>query len=226
MLYSKLRTKPRTKPQQQDKERNMATSTATSVSSVLSASSPHPVHDVEMTEAEMEMAMNEMKKMYEAKSSQRQQRQQETGGYKGIDKYDMSGEEIAIVCEELWADFRLWMSQHRNLAVCANNAKRKIRGYFVLLFCVLVFLVGFRWYIGGGKDACDYGVGWVMWSLVCEIMRNVGEVLMAIFVIIGGLCCVLLPIMLSICLYEMENIGNEEGEGECEGGQGDKEKKD
>ena len=177
-------------------------------------------------EAEMEMAMNEMKKMYEAKSRQRQQRQQqqETGDHKGVDKYDMSGEEIATVCEELWADFRLWMSQHRNLAVCANNAKRKIRGYFVLLFCVLVFLVGFRWYIGGGKEACNYGVGWVMWSLVCEIMRNVGEVLMAIFVIIGGVCCGLLPIMLSVCLYEMENIGNEEGEGECE--QGDKEKKD
>ncbi len=180
-----------------------------------------------MTEAEkekaMEMAMNEMKKMYEAKS-----RQQETGGYKGMDKYDMSGEEIAIVCEELWVDFRLWMSQHRNLAVCANNAKRKIRGYFVFLFCVLVFLVGFRWYVGGGKDACDYGVGWVMWSLVCEIMRNVGEVLIAIFVIIGGVCCVLLPIMLSICLYEMENIGDEEGEGdgEGEGEQGDKEKKE
>jgi hypothetical protein len=126
------------------------------------------------------------------------------GGSVGyFDMSDMTDKDIAIVCEELWLDIKLWVGQDTNLYSCGEKARLFISRNWLVLLCVVLCMIMFRWYVGGGKDACAYGVGWGAFSLVCEIMRYIGEVFMGVLLGICGFCCGVLPIIVCGCFHEV-----------------------
>ena len=125
------------------------------------------------------------------------------GGSVGyFDMSDMTDKDIAIVCEELWLDVKLWVGHDTNLYSCVEKARLFISLNWLALLCVVLFMIVFRWYVGGGKDACAYSIGWGAFSLVCEIMRYFGEVFMGVLLGICGFCCGVLPIIVCGCFHE------------------------
>ena len=121
-----------------------------------------------------------------------------------INACDVTGEEFKIVCEELWIDFKKWTEQHENLTNTSSMFRRAVvRMRFAILF-VLVFAVLFRWYVGAGKDACSYGVGYGVFSLVCEVLRYFGEIVVIVFMSFIGACACLSPFVIGACIFEYD----------------------
>lgn len=144
-----------------------------------------------------------MKKMYEARMKMRKVYTDGASTDKfDFDITDMTEKDVAIVCEELWVDFKTWMNQQTNVCSCSEKVYMYIVHNWVTLLCVSLSMIAFRWYVGAGKDACAYGFGWGAVSLICEVMRHVGEIILAILMILCGLCCGMLPVITCACIYE------------------------
>ena len=127
-----------------------------------------------------------------------------SGGSVGyFDMSDMTDKDIAIVCEELWLDIKLWVGHDTNLYSCGEKVRLFISRNWLAMLYVVLCMIMFRWYVGGGKDACAYGVGWGAFSLVCEMMRYIGEVFMGVLLGICGFCCGVLPIIVCGCFHEV-----------------------
>jgi len=121
-----------------------------------------------------------------------------------INACDVTGEEFKIVCEELWVDFKKWVEQHENLTNTSSIFRRAVtRMRFAILF-VLVFAVLFRWYVGAGKDACSYGVGYGVFSFMCEVLRYFGEIVVIVFMSFIGVCAGLSPFVIGACIFEYD----------------------
>lgn len=121
-----------------------------------------------------------------------------------INACDVTGEEFKIVCEELWIDFKKWVEQYENLTNTSSIFRRAVkRMRFAILF-VLVFAVLFRWYVGAGKDACSYGVGYGMFSFMCEVLRYFGEIVVIVFMSFIGVCAGLSPFVIGACIFEYD----------------------
>jgi hypothetical protein len=121
-----------------------------------------------------------------------------------INACDVTGEEFMIVCEELWIDFKKWKEQHENLTNTASIFRRAVvRMRFAILF-VLLFAVLFRWYVGAGKDACSYGVGYGMLSFVCEVLRYFGEIVVIVVMSFIAACAGLSPFVIGACIFEYD----------------------
>jgi hypothetical protein len=200
------------------------------MSSSLSAYSSHPENDQEM---EFALRRREMTKMYEARRKMKRvySGSGSSSGSSGsssdgadgtnkdndydnngdIDVTDMTKEDISIVCEELWVDFKTWINGRTNVCDCAEKVCLYLSRNWVALLCGALFMIAFRWYIGAGKDACAYGFGWGAVSLICEVMRHLGEILLAALTMICGFCCATLPVIACACIYEAVNgeIGDE-----------------
>jgi len=137
------------------------------------------------------------------------------GGFGGhdYDITDMTDQDIAIVCEELWVDLKKWVGLHKNLCCCGEKVYKSVVRNLAMLLCIAALLITFRWYVGAGKDACSYGFGWGMFSFMCEVMRYAGEFLLAALIGICGFCCGLLPIIVCVCVYEGEIDDYDDGVG-------------
>lgn len=127
-----------------------------------------------------------------------------------FDMTDMTDKDIAIVCEELWLDIKTWVGHDTNLSSCGEKARMFISRNRLALICFVLFMIVFRWYVGGGKEACAYGVGWGAFSLVCEMMRYFGEVFMGVLLGICGFCCGVSPIIMCGCFHEIVNYNDED----------------
>lgn len=137
-----------------------------------------------------------------------------------INACDVTGEEFKIVCEELWIDFKKWVEQYENLTNTSSIFRRAVkRMRFAILF-VLVFAVLFRWYVGAGKDACSYGVGYGVFSFMCEVLRYFGEIVVIVFMSFIGVCAGLSPFVIGACIFEYdEAFPDPEEEAGAEAGQ-------
>ena len=121
-----------------------------------------------------------------------------------INACDVTGEEFKIVCEELWIDFKKWMEQHENIKNTASVFRPAVmRMRFAILF-VLLFAVLFRWYVGAGKDACSYGIGYGLFSFICEVLRYFGEIVVIVFITLIGACACLSPFVIGACIFEYD----------------------
>jgi hypothetical protein len=127
-----------------------------------------------------------------------------------FDMTDMTDKDIAIVCEELWLDIKTWVCHDTNLSSCGEKVRMFISRNRLALICFVLFMIVFRWYVGGGKEACAYGVGWGAFSLVCEMMRYFGEVFMGVLLGICGFCCGVSPIIMCGCFHEIVNYNDED----------------
>jgi hypothetical protein len=91
-----------------------------------------------------------------------------------------------------------------------------VRMRFAILF-VLLFAVLFRWYVGAGKDACSYGIGYGMFSLVCEVLRYFGEIVVIVVMSFIAACAGLSPFVIGACIFEYdEAFPDPEAEAEAE----------
>ena len=123
-----------------------------------------------------------------------------------VNSCDITGEEFMIVCEELWIDFKKWTKHHENLTNSTSTFRRAVvRMRFAILF-VLFFAVLFRWYVGAGKDACSYGVGYGVFSFVCEVLRYFGEIVVIVFMSFIGACACLSPFVIGACIFEYDEL--------------------
>ena len=153
---------------------------------------------------DMRIKMRAMARMNAVAKSGRRDGTDE-GSVACFDMSDMTDKDIAIVCEELWVDIKLWVGHDTNLYSCGEKARLFISSNWPAMLYVVLFMIVFRWYVGGGKDACAYGVGWGAFSFVCEMMRYIGEVFMGVLLGICGWCCGVLPIIVCGCFYELLN---------------------
>ena len=125
---------------------------------------------------------------------------------------DITGEEFQIVCEELWIDFNVWVSQHKNLTNSASILRSAVsRNLYAILF-VSFFAVLFRWYVGAGRDACSYGFGYGVFSFMCEVLRYLGEIVVILLMSVVGFCVGMLPLVIAIIIYEFNEAFPREGE--------------
>jgi hypothetical protein len=182
------------------------------------SSAEYSSHPENVQEMEVDLRRREMNKMFDAKMKMRKVFI-DGGGSSGdgsnnvdFDITDMTEKDITIVCEELWVDFKKWMNHQKNARDCSEKVYTYIVGNWVTLLSVSLFMIAFRWYIGAGKDACDYGFGWGAVSLICEVMRHVGEILLAILMILCGLCCGMFPVIACICIYQLTNEDDDYGD--------------
>ena len=160
-----------------------------------------------------ELLDREMKKMRDSRikmrAAARMNAVAKSGGSGGsvgyFDMSDMTNKDIAIVCEELWVDIKLWVGHDTNLCSCGRKVRMFISRNWMTFLCFVLVMIVFRWYVGGGKDACAYGVRWGAFSLVCEMMRYIGEAFMGVLLGICGWCCGVLPVIVCGCFYELLN---------------------
>ena len=118
---------------------------------------------------------------------------------------DINGDEFQIVCEELWIDFKSWTNHDENLSNCISKVCNAVSRNWVYIYFTVLFLVWFSWYIGEGKDACSFGFGYGVFSFVCEVLRQLGKVVVRLFLMFIGSCVGLLPIVVCVCLYEFND---------------------
>jgi hypothetical protein len=192
-------------------------------SSSASSSSAYSSHRENDQEMEFALRSREMAKMYEARRKMKRVYGDDGGGGNNkdddngdIDVTDMTKEDISIVCEELWVDFKTWINGRNNVCDCAEKVCLYLSRNWVALLWGALFMIAFRWYIGAGKDACAYGFGWGAVSLICEVMRHLGEILLAALTMICGFCCAMLPVIACACIYEAVNgeVGDEKEKNE------------
>ena len=186
-------------------------STAPHVSPVRVRSMPHyryPTSEKEL-EMEYELRRREMKKIHEA----RKRMTADYGGANGTESNrssrmnacDLTGDEFQIVCEELWIDFRRWVNHHPNLSDCIDTVREAVVSYWTPIWLILGFLMLFRWYVGAGKDACSYGVGYGVFSFTCEVLRHLGELVAALLLMFIGFCVGIVPMLVCVCFYEFND---------------------
>ena len=214
-----------------------SSSTAPHVSPVMGYSSirsryPTSEKDLEM---EYQLRRREMKKIQEA----RKHMMAGGGGLGGsgggadgsggqndrsarMNACDLTGEEFQIVCEELWIDFRRWVNHTKNLTDCIDTVREAFVRNWPSICLTVGFLIWFRWYVGAGKDACSYGVGYGVFSFTCEVLRHLGEFVAAILIMIIGFCVGILPMLVCVCFYEFNDAfpdpeGDEGDEGDEDG---------
>ena len=118
---------------------------------------------------------------------------------------EITGEEFMIVCEELWIDFKTWADHHENLSSSISKVRAAIASTWIYICFTLGFLLWFRWYVGAGKDACSFGFGYGVFSFVCEILRHLGEAVVAFFLMFIGFCVGLMPLVVGVCVYEFND---------------------
>ena len=177
--------------------------------------SPHPEHD---EEREYQLCKMEMKRIRAARAAEAEKKE-EAGQRRDrrMNACDLTGQEFAIVCEELWVDFKMWVNHHENMKNCLDKTGGAVKRNLGAILSVCMFLVCFRWYMGSGRDACaKFGVGGIMLSFVCELFRYVGEALVGVFLGIMGFCVGILPLLVCICVYESQDAFPDPGEGESD----------
>jgi hypothetical protein len=171
--------------------------------------SPHPEHD---EEREYQLCHKEMKKIRAARAW-RESQEAEKRRQRRINACELTGDEFKIVCEELWVDFKIWVKHHENMKNCIDVTINAVKRNLGAILFVCMFLVWFRWYIGGGKEACaKFGFGGIMLSFVCELFRYLGEALVGVFLGIIGFCVGILPLIVCVCMYETKNAFPDPGE--------------
>lgn len=119
---------------------------------------------------------------------------------------EITSEEFKIVCEELWIDFKTWVDHHENLNRSISKVRAAIASTWIYICFTLGFLIWFRWYVGAGKDACSFGFGYGVFSFVCEILRHLGEAVVAFFLMFIGFCVGLMPLLVGVCVYEFNDV--------------------
>jgi hypothetical protein len=129
---------------------------------------------------------------------------------------DLTGEEFKIVCEELWIDFNSWVNHRSNIRDCIAKFRAMVVSKWLAVAPIIVFLVWFRWYMGAGKDACSYGLGYGVFSFVCEVLRHLGEIVAVVIMTFIGYCVGLAPILACICIYEFKDAFPDPDEAEAE----------
>lgn len=185
-----------------------SSSTAPHVSPVMGYSSirsryPTSEKDLEM---EYQLRRREMKKIQEA----RKHMMMAGGGGQNdrsarINACDLNGEEFQIVCEELWIDFRRWVNHNENLSDCIDTVREAFVRNWTPTCLIIGFLMLFRWYVGAGKDACSYGIGYGVFSFTCEVLRHLGEFVAALLLMFIGFCVGIVPMLVCVCFYEFND---------------------
>jgi len=193
------------------------------VSPTLKRKPRYPTSEKDL-ELEFELRRREMRKIQEARM--RMISGAGAGGGAGAEKNkrssradacDLDGDEFKIVCEELWIDFRKWVNHHENMRDCIDTVRAAFVSYWAPIWLTLGFLMWFRWYVGAGKDACSYGVGYGVFSFTCEVLRHLGEIVGAFILMIIGFCVGMVPMLVCVCFYEFNDaFPDPEGEGEDE----------
>jgi hypothetical protein len=174
--------------------------------------SPHPDHD---EEREYQLCQMEMKRIRAARAAEAEKERNETEKRRDrrMNACDLTGDEFRIVCEELWVDFKTWVNHHENMKNCIDKTGCAVKRNLGAILSFCMFLVCFRWYMGGGREACaKFGVGGIMLSFVCELFRYVGEALVGVFLGIIGFCVGILPLIVCVCVYESKNAFPDPGE--------------
>ena len=193
--------------------------------------SPHPEHDEEQ---DTYLRLREMKKMQDGAAAMKKVLDADgcaggdggDGGAGGAGVgggssnglghtgCDMTGDEFMIVCEELWVDFKKWANHHENVSQSFLKTRNFVARYYTTMLLTAIFFIWFRWYIGAGKEACDRGFGIGLCSFICEVARNLGEIIVGIILGIGGFCAGLLPLLLGVCVYEIKNMDSRDDDHE------------
>lgn len=174
--------------------------------------SPHPEHD---EEREYQLCRMEQKRIRAARAAadDAAKMEAENGKYRRMNACDLTGDEFKIVCEELWVDFKIWVTQHDNMKNCIEKTCNAVKINLGAILSICMFLVCFRWYMGGGREACDkHGIGGVMVNFVCELFRYVGEALVGVFLGVIGFCFGILPLLVCVCIYESRDAFPDPGE--------------
>ena len=158
-------------------------------------------------ELEYQLRVREIRKIQEAR---KRMASGGGGGYKNersarMNACDLNGEEFQIVCEELWIDFRRWVNHQKNLSDCIDTVREAFVRNWTPTCLIIGFLMLFRWYVGAGKDACSYGVGYGVFSFTCEVLRHLGEFVAALLLMIIGFCVGILPMLVCVCFYEFND---------------------
>ncbi len=175
--------------------------------------------DGESEEMHRELLRKEIEKIRRAREREREherehERKQENVVQENVvrvNSHDITGEEFQIVCEELWIDFKLWVDHHKNLTNSASIFWSAItRNLYAILF-VASFAVLFRWYVGAGRDACSYGIGYGVFSFMCEVLRYLGEIVVILLLSIIGFCVGLLPFVIGVIICEFDSAFPREG---------------
>ena len=186
-----------------------SSSTAPRVSPVMGYSSirsRYPTSEKDL-ELEYQLRVREIRKIQEAR------KRMASGGSGGgqndrsarMNACDLNGEEFQIVCEELWIDFRRWVNHNENLSDCIDTVREAFVRNWPSICLTVGFLIWFRWYVGAGKDACSYGVGYGMLSFTCEVLRHLGELVAALLLMFIGFCVGIVPMLLCVCFYEFND---------------------
>jgi hypothetical protein len=163
--------------------------------------SPHPDHD---EEREYQLCRMEMKKIRAAQEKKAQEA--ESRRERRINACDLTGQEFAIVCEELWVDFKTWVNHNENMKNCVAKTRSTFSKNLILIMFAIALIIGFRWYMGGGKEACaKFSVAGVVLSFVCELFRYLGEAFLGMFLGIIGFCIGILPLIACVCIFESKN---------------------
>lgn len=191
-----------------------SSSTAPHVSPVMGYSSirsryPTSEKDLEM---EYQLRRREMKKIQEARKHMMMAGGGSGGGGGGqndrsarMNACDLNSEEFQIVCEELWIDFRRWVNHNENLSDCIDTVREAFVRNWTPTCLIIGFLMLFRWYVGAGKDACSYGIGYGVFSFTCEVLRHLGEFVAALLLMFIGFCVGILPMLVCVCFYEFND---------------------
>ena len=188
--------------------------------------SRYPTNEKDL-ELEYQLRVREIRKIQEARK-----RMASGGGAGGggenersarMNACDLNGEEFQIVCEELWIDFRRWVNHNENMSDCIDTVREAFVRNWPSICLTIGFLMLFRWYVGAGKDACSYGVGYGMLSFTCEVLRHLGELVAAILLMFIAFCVGIMPMLLCVCFYEFNDAfpdpeGNEDDDDEDDRG--------
>ena len=186
-----------------------SSSTAPRVSPVMGYSSirsRYPTSEKDL-ELEYQLRVREIRKIQEAR------KRMASGGSGGgqndrsarMNACDLNGEEFQIVCEELWIDFRRWVNHNENLSDCIDTVREAFVRNWPSICLTVGFLIWFRWYVGAGKDACSYGIGYGTLSFTCEVLRHLGELVAALLLMFIGFCVGIVPMLLCVCFYEFND---------------------
>ena len=171
------------------------------------STSPHPEHD---EEREYQIRRIEMRRIQKAQAQQQAEAEAEAEAenrrQRRIDACDLTGDEFKIVCEELWVDFKLWVTYHENMKNSFTKTRTAIRRNLATIVFILAFFIGFRWYIGGGREACaKFSIAGIMLNFVCEVFRYIGEALFGVFLGIIGFCVGVMPLVVCVCVFEFKD---------------------